>query len=236
MKDDFIRIYKEFPVAAEYLSSIYLINRDYGYVTNVKLAEWIGVSSSAVTQALERLKRLGLVHRKRYENVLLSEAGRAVALQVLRRHYLLEHLLVGVLGYPWDKADEEAKRLQTQISEDLADHLYSRLGAPETCPHGNPLPGSSQEHRLLTAPKLSEAALGEAVTIVRITEEGEQIPAMLAFCHRYGLQPGAGFQVRARDENAVYLRRSLPSPESKTENDVTLPLHLSEHIRCETAA
>ena len=60
MKSEFAHIYKEFPVAVEYVSSIYLIARDYGYVTNVKLANWTGVSKSAVSQALGRLKRLGL--------------------------------------------------------------------------------------------------------------------------------------------------------------------------------
>ncbi len=187
MGTDFALVHKQFPAAAQYLSSIYIITRDYGYVTNVKLAEWMGVSSSAVTQAVERLKRLGLVHRKRYENVLLSDLGRSLAIEVLRRHYLLEHLLVRLLGYPWDKADDEAKRLQTEISDDLADHLYSKLGAPQTCPHGNPLPGSQQEQRLLNAPRLSEAPLGEVVRVLRITEEGEQIPSMLAFCFEHGL-------------------------------------------------
>jgi DtxR family Mn-dependent transcriptional regulator len=235
MEPNFVRIYKQFPAAAEYLSSIYLITRDYGYVTNVRLAEWMGVSSSAVTQALERLRRLGLVHRKRYENVLLSEAGRTLSLQVLRRHYLLEHLLVRLLDYPWDKADEEAKRLQTQISEDLADHLYSKLGGPQTCPHGNPMPGSRLEHRLLTAPNLSQAPLGEVVRILRVTEEGEQVPTMLAFCFKHGLRPGASFQILAKGKRTLHLQRSRVSGDSKAKASVSLPLDLAEHIRYEVA-
>ena len=198
MELDLFQINKQFPAAAEYLSSIYLIARDYGHVTNLRLAEWMGVSSSAVTQALGRLKRLGLVHRKRYENVLLSDEGRSLAKEVLRRHYLLEHLLVRLLGYPWDKADEEAKRLQTEISNDLADHLYSKLGSPQTCPHGNPFPGSRLEKSLLTAPKLNQAPREADVMILRITEEGEQIPSMLAFCSNHGFSRGSASWFLAR--------------------------------------
>ena len=71
------------------------------------------------------------------------------------------------------------------------------------------------------------------MTIVRITEEGEQIPVMLAFCSEHGLQPGANFRIHAKDENAVHLQRPLLSDESKAESNVTLPLRLAKHIRYE---
>ena len=111
-----------------------------------------------MTQTLGRLKRLGLARQVRYGAIGLTPEGRELAVKVLRRHALLEHLLVGVLQYPWEKADEEAKRLQSQISEDLTEHLFLRFGSPQTCPHGNPLPGSPLEARLLKAPRLTHWA------------------------------------------------------------------------------
>ena len=184
-------VLKAFPAAAEYLSNIYLICRDYGEAANHRLAEWLGVSTSAVTQALGRLKKIGLVIQKRYQHVYLTETGRALALKVLKRHYLLEHLLVKTLGFPWDKSDEEAKVLQNQISDDLAEHLDEKLGYPQTCPHGNPLPGTEIEARRLAAPRLPTAAAGRSVVVVRITEEGEGVSGMLPFCQNAGLKPGA---------------------------------------------
>jgi len=231
VESNLIAIQEKFPAAAEYLSSIYIINRDHGYVTNVRLAEWMGVSASAVTQAVGRLKRLGLVRQKRYENVLLTEGGRAMAVQVLRHHYLLEHLLVRLLGYPWDKADEEAKRLQSQISEGLAEHLYEKLGGPQTCPHGNPMPGSKIEKDLLTAPRLGQAPPETTVTILRITEEGEGIPGMLSVCDSHGLQPGARFEVVSRDENAIHLMAVTNGHGKGRQRSFALPLNLAEHIR-----
>jgi DtxR family Mn-dependent transcriptional regulator len=235
VKQDLARIHRQFPAAAEYLSSIYILRRDYGEVGNRRLSEWVGVSGSAVTQALGRLKRLGLVRQKRYGDIALTPKGRLFAVEVLRRHYLLEHLLVRILSYPWEKADEEAKLLQSLISEDLTEHLYRHLGSPQTCPHGNPMPGSSMEGKLLTAAKLSQAPDGRAVKILRITEEGEQIPSLLNTCSARGVWPGARFLVAGRDRGNIRLAGGWhPSGRGKP-GGVSLPLSMAEHIRYEDA-
>lgn len=216
-------ILKAFPAAAEYLSNIHLICRDYGHAANHRLAEWMGVSTSAVTQALGRLKKIGLVTQERYEHVFLTDAGRELALKVLRRHYLLEHLLVKTLDFPWDKSDEEAKVLQNQISDDLAEHLNAKLGFPQTCPHGNPLPGTEVEARLLAAPRLPVAPVGGRVTIVRITEEGEGLPTMLPFCQRAGLKPGATVSILRSDAEGVTLQ-------TNSQGSLLVPAVLARHI------
>ena len=228
VKSDFAGVHAKFPAAAEYLSSIYILNRDYGHVSNTRLAEWSGVSSSAVTQALGRLKRLGLARQEPYGDIELTDEGRDLAIRVLRRHYLLEHLLVRVLGYPWDKADDEAQTLQSAISDDLTEHLYRKLGAPQTCPHGNPMPESPIEPKLLAAPRLGEAPVGSRVTILRITEEGEQIPHMLEFCFTHGIQPGAVFLVVARGDKEIELRG-----EGREEGTFSIAADRALHIRYE---
>lgn len=233
MRIDAASIYRQFPAAAEYLSGIYIVQRDYGAVSNTHLASWVGVSNSAVTQTLGRLKRLGLARQVRYGAIGLTAEGRALAVKILRRHALLEHLLVGVLQYPWEKADEEAKRLQSQISEDLTEHLFLRFGSPQTCPHGNPLPGSPLEARLLRAPRLSQAPVQAKLRILRITEEGEQLPHMLDICHTQGIQPGARFRLAARDENEVRLVGADKGSSRSGREGITLELAKAEHIRVE---
>lgn len=233
MEPDLASVHKQFPAAAEYLSNIYILLRDYGEVSNARLAEWSEVSAPAVSQAVGRLRRLGLVRQKRYEHVTLTEEGRELAIKVLRRHYLIEHLLVGLLGYPWEKADEEAKLLQTQISDDLAEHLYRRLGSPQACPHGNPMPGSAVEKKLLNAPKLSEVSDGQLVRILRITEEGEQIPSMLAFCGSSGIHPGARFLTKHLPDDAIELRAASRSGPEPGQTPIEVPAEKARHIRYE---
>lgn len=223
---DLAEIHRQFPAVAEYLSGIYILRRDYGQAGNTRLSDWVGVSGSAVTQALGRLKRLGLARQKPYGDIGLTPRGRLLAVNVLRRHYLLEHLLVGVLGYPWEQADREAKLLQNLISEELTEHLYRRLGSPQTCPHGNPMPGSRIEPKLLAAPRLRDASDGRMVKILRITEEGEQVARLLSTCGARGIQPGARLRVLRRDSRNLYLSRGAAARFS-------LPLAMAEHIRYE---
>ena len=193
----------QFPAAPEYLTQIFLIGRDYGTVPNARLADRLGVSRPAVSQAVGRLKKLGLVDQDRYGAIGLSATGRAIAENVARRHFLLEHLLVGILGFPWDKSDTEAGTLQASLSDELTDFLADRLGNPQTCPHGNPMPGADIEKRYLEASSLPEAAAGSEVKIIRITEEGELLEGLLSFCQERGLAPGAVLTVGSHGPDAT---------------------------------
>jgi DtxR family Mn-dependent transcriptional regulator len=233
MDQDSTAIFRQFPAAAEYLSAIFILKRDYGSVGNSQVAAWLFVTSPAVTQALGRLKRFGLVKQERYGTIALTDACAALAVSVLRRHYLLEHLLVGQLNYPWEKADEEAKRLQGTISEELTEHMYLRFGSPQACPHGNPLPGSSVEAKLLAAPRLSSAPVGAVIRILRITEEGERVPHMLEICHERGVRPGALFKVVANDDSSLRLLPAGPLPPSGAAREVTIERARAAHVRFE---
>lgn len=185
----------QFPAAPEYLTQILLIERDNGIVPNAKLADRLKVSRPAVSQAVGRLKKLGLVDQDRYGAIGLSAEGRSFAEKVIRRHFLLEHLLVRILEYPWDKSDVEAETLQASLSDDLTEYLSEKLGNPQTCPHGNPMPGCAHEKAYLEAPGLPDAVTGSKVKILRITEEGEMIEGMLSFCQEHGIAPGTVLEV-----------------------------------------
>lgn len=197
------KLRNDFPAAPEYLTQIFLLERDHGIVPNAQLADRLGVSRPAVSQAVGRLKKLGLVNQKRYGAIALSVAGRDVAEKVVKRHFLLEHLLVGVLDYPWDKSDEDAAELQASLSDDLTEHLDARLGHPQTCPHGNPMPGSDIQQKYLNAPSLIDAEAGSKVKIIRITEEGEMTPGMLPFCQKHGISPGKVVTVEQQEDEGT---------------------------------
>src|SRR6056297_3630938 len=128
-------LHKNFPAAADYLVQIYLIGRDYSQTTNLQLSKRLHVSKPAVTQSIKRLKRLALVTQESYGIIHLTPEGLDIAKAVLKRHYLLEHVLVKILGFPWDESDREAKRLQVIISEELTAHINKKLNYPTTCPH-----------------------------------------------------------------------------------------------------
>ena len=215
----------QFPAAPEYLTQILLIERDNGTVPNARLADRLEVSRPAVSQAVGRLKKLGLVSQDRYGAIGLTREGRTVAENVVRRHFLLEHLLVGVLDYPWDKSDVEAGTLQASLSDELTEYLSHRLGDPQTCPHGNPLPGSDIEKSYLEAPSLSEADPGRKVKIIRITEEGELTDGMLSFCQENALAPDKVVEIIAQTPDETQCRDE--------NGKITIPADFSTFIRWE---
>ncbi len=192
-------------VQGDYLIRVYTTLREGSRVVGSHLAQRLGVSASAVTQAFQRMERQGLAVVDQGWGVQLTPEGRRIAESIIRRHYLIERLLVDTLGFDWADADDEAERLEHSLSPKLEAYLYESLGHPTTCPHGNPFPGSPDEERLLGARKLTETQAGERVTLLRITEEGEDENDLLHFAHDQGLLPETTVAVAEIDLRSGHL-------------------------------
>lgn len=217
-------LYSKFPAALEYLKEIFLINRDYGKVQNSVIAKRLGVSKPAVTQAMNRLRKYNLIDQDLYGSINLKPRGRMAAVRILKRHYLVEHLLIGKLDYPWVKSDEEASRLQASLSDEFTDYLFELFHHPDTCPHGNPFPDTPREREILEAPRLVTASPGERGRLVRITEEGEAAEGLLRFCYENRLQPGQNLTVHQIGEEETVLA------ETEGSGEITIPERYARYI------
>ncbi len=220
-----------FPAAVEYLIQIYFLIRDKAQVVGARIAERLGVSPPAVTQALRRLARLKLVYNDSDNGIGLTEEGRKLAERAIRRHYLLERMLVDELGVSWNSVDEEAERLQNALSSELEEHLFNRLGKPSTCPHGNPMPGSKDEKKLLDAPTLMNVGTGETVMIVRVTEVGETTEGLLEFFAKNDLLPGTTCTIEDQDEDRLVIEAASGSSGRPATNRIDIPVRYAKHIR-----
>ncbi len=100
----------KFPAAANYLVTMFLLEREQGVVLNSQLAKKLEVSKPAVNQAIKRLKALSLATQDTYRQIRLTELGRKYGKKVLIKHYLCEYMLIKRMNYPWEKADEEAQK------------------------------------------------------------------------------------------------------------------------------
>lgn len=133
----------------DYLKAIYVLEARDGVASTSALAERLEVRTASVSGMLRRLDALGLVVYGRYRGACLTEAGRGVALEVLRHHRLLELWLVERLGMGSDAVHAEAERLEHVLSERLEEMIALELGEPTRDPHGAPIPS-----RELTLPQL----------------------------------------------------------------------------------
>jgi DtxR family Mn-dependent transcriptional regulator len=175
----------------DYLGILYISERDGEAVTGIRLAELLGVSAPTVTNTLKRMVRDGLVMMDANHSPHLTSQGDALARQVMRRHMLAEWMLIRMLS--WSKVHHEAHEFEHSISEDVEEALLRELKEPETCPHGNPLPG----HEALAAQwvPLTSLSTGDRVIIRRIHELAEDIPELLKFLEEKRIKPGQSVSV-----------------------------------------
>lgn len=183
-------------VAAEYLMTIRYMHGEGQPVIAARLAERLGVSPATVSEMVTRLVREELLTVDEATRQLeLTPSGRGAAERTFRRHALAEWLLTEVIGLGWAEADEEAHHLQHALSERVTDQIDALLGRPPTCPHGNPIPRDGRTPKRPAGIRLSEAAAGDEVTILRVTEEAEEDARLLTFLQEHDIRPGRVFAI-----------------------------------------
>lgn len=185
----------------DYLKAIWEIMQEEQVPISARLAEELGVTPPAVTAALKRMTRDRYLRVARDGRIELTAKGRQVAQHLVLRHRLAEKLLTEVIGLEWSKAHDEAERLEHGISPKVEALLLKRFGAGSRCPHGVPLFGGLAKLRKREgARRLSEAAVGERVEILRVYEKDANFLEFLVERH---LLPGARLQVRKREYDAT---------------------------------
>jgi DtxR family Mn-dependent transcriptional regulator len=175
------------PAFEEYCEAIYELHEDDVEVIQARIAERLGVSRPAVSEMIKRMEAERLVTSGGGQ-IRLSERGRELAESVVRRHRLAERFLTDILGLSWAEAHKEAGKWEHVISPVVEAAIDRLLGAPTTCPHGNPIPGST--YRAPDARRLSDLDVGTEFTVSRIPEELEFTPGLLEFLEASAIQPG----------------------------------------------
>lgn len=171
----------------DYLANIYKLDQREHKVTTGALAEAMHVSAAAASSMLKRLEEAALIERSGADGVTLTDQGRLAALQLIRRHRLLEVFLVEVMGFSWDQVEAEAHRLEHSVSVAFEDRMDALCGYPTHCPHGDPIP--SKDGILAEDITVSLIALpeGQDGCIRRVATDDARI---LRYLSRLGLVPG----------------------------------------------
>lgn len=184
-----------------YVKQIYLIQQEEGlsHAPMGRVSAALGITPGTATTMIKALADAGLAVYEPRVGVGLSAGGEKLALHVLRRHRLVELLLVRVLGFDWSEVHEEAEQLEHAISERMLERIDAYLKHPTHDPHGDPIPDAAG---LMAAPPdqtLQDVAIGSRWEVARITD---QHPAFLQFVERRRLVPGRRVAVKARDDQA----------------------------------
>jgi len=180
----------------DYLKAILEAESEGEPVISATLAHWLKVSPPAVTMAVRRLKKDGLV-RVSDNRVRLTATGRKIARKLTLRHHLIERMLAEIFGMEWYKVHDEAERLEHAVSPDFEARLLARLGRGGACPHGNlsemESPVSRRRRGLVL---LADASSGKRYHVSGIYERDRHL---LEFLEARGIRPGARIELVQRN-------------------------------------
>lgn len=184
----------------DYLKRIFLEQQGSGdsRVATGLIAQGLGVTPGTATAMIKTLAVSGLLDYEAYSGVRLTEAGKHLAMHVVRRHRLVESFLVGIMGMNWSEVHAEAEILEHAVSDRLIERMDEMLGRPAADPHGDPIPtshgelvGPTDQETLLACP------LGVGRVVARVTDQRADF---LRLVEAHGLMPGRRLTVRSRDE------------------------------------
>ncbi|KGA12799.1 MAG: putative DtxR family transcriptional regulator [actinobacterium acAcidi] len=190
------------PAFEEYCECIFELHEDDLDVIQARIAERLQVSRASVSQMIEKMSKAGLVVAES-SRITLTVEGQSLAQQVVRRHRLAERFLTDILGLSWADAHQEAGKWEHVISDEVEIAMNRVLGAPTTCPHGNPIPGSS--YIATDAVPLSQLASGTKFTVSRIPEELEFTPGLLDFLQQSSILPGRHGEIRETNNDGTMM-------------------------------
>jgi len=120
----------------DYLEAIYHISAEKMAARAKDIAGRLDVRASSVTGALRTLGAMGLINYAPYDLVTLTDEGRGIALEIVRRHQALENFLVNVLGVKAQEADEAACKMEHSIPKAIVDRLVKYAEYVNKCPKG----------------------------------------------------------------------------------------------------
>jgi DtxR family transcriptional regulator, Mn-dependent transcriptional regulator len=201
-----------------YLKSIFHLQEGGGTVTTNALANELQTKPASVTDMLKKLKAQKLLLYEKYQGFRLSNEGKKVAVQVVRKHRLWEYFLVEKLRFGWEEVHEMAEELEHISSKKLIDRLDEFLGFPKSDPHGDPIPDSSGKFVIRPNLALINIELNKMAVVSNISD---QSAGMLELLKHRNITIGTRVEVKKRFEfdNSIEL---------KIKNQV--PVTVSEHV------
>ncbi len=126
----------------DYLKALLALGPAGERVGTSRIAARLKVSAPSVTNMLARLAGERLVLHTPRAGARLTARGRRAALDIVRRHRILETFLVRVLHLDRSEVHADAEILEHHVSDRVLAAIDRVVGHPDHDPHGRPIPGA----------------------------------------------------------------------------------------------
>ncbi len=107
----------------DYLEAIFNLARKTDIARSRDIADKLDVSKSSVTGALRLLKKKGLINYRPYNYVTLTDAGRKIAAEIVKKHEILKSFFADVLGLKAKLAQSCACRAEHVLGQEVINKL-----------------------------------------------------------------------------------------------------------------
>lgn len=207
-----------------FLKTVYQLQQNTERVSTNAISKALNITAPSVTDMAQRLQEQGLLDYIKYRGVRLTRMGERVALQMIRRHRLIELYLVQELGYALHEVHDEAENLEHAVSNQFVEAINRKLKNPHYDPHGDPIPSAQGELPQRELHRLTELPLGMAGRVSRLITSDN---AMLQHTLDRGFVLGAEIAVTGRDpfDGPVTVRMN--------EEEIVIGYAVAEHIMVE---
>lgn len=176
-----------------YLKAIYHLSEGgkKGVSTNDVAAE-MKTKPASVSDMLRKLGEKKVIEYRKYYGVHITDEGKKLALQTIRKHRLWEVFLVEKLNFAWDEIHEVAEELEHIQSPLLIQRLDSYLNYPKFDPHGDPIPDEFGDVKARPRIALNEMEVDKTGQIVAVKDSSA---AFLKHLDKMGAYIGARIKV-----------------------------------------
>lgn len=144
--------------------------KDHAGVGINQLADRLEVRPATVNNMVKKLRDKQLVEYERYGKINLTEEGRNLAVQVIRKHRLWETFLFTKLDFSWDEVHEVAEQLEHIQSEKLVEKLDKFLNYPRFDPHGDEIPSKNGAFRIKAKRTLADCVPGTFCEVISVKD------------------------------------------------------------------
>lgn len=176
----------------DYLKAIFKLTPDDSPINTNAIADLLATKASSVTDMIKKLAEKKLVNYIKYQGVTLTEAGKKVAILVIRKHRLWETFLVEKLNFKWDEIHEVAEELEHIKNTKLIDRLDDLLGHPKNDPHGDPIPDKFGKFKHSNEVPLDQLKEGDQCVLHGVNDDSAEF---LQYLDRISIELGSNITI-----------------------------------------
>ena len=107
----------------EYITTIYILEHNEDKIRVTDIADKMIVTKPSVNRAMKTLKEKGIINYAPYSDIVLTEKGKKIAQNILKKYDVVKIFLAEILGTDESTAVEDSIKIKSVISEETGEKL-----------------------------------------------------------------------------------------------------------------